>query len=392
VNVRFRRLAGATVGGLALVGAMAALPAAGAALTSWSVVTSPDAGAMHNDLHAVASTAGVTFAVGESFNGSSDRTLILRDSATGWAVVPSPDLGTKHNTLASVAVASSTKAWAVGTAFSGRADRTLVLAWNGKSWSVQRSPNVGTKHNELDAVAAASPTNVWAVGTYFSGSKDRTLIEHFNGSRWSVVRSPNVGANHNALDSVAIVPRTHGGQAWAVGSYFNGVNDQTLFERLRAGRWSVVRGVNVGTEANTLAGVVALSPSSAYAAGSFTEGHKGSTVHTNQTLVEHWNGTRWAAMTTDNVGTFNNEFLGIFALGPTSIWAIGREFDGTFDQTMVQHWNGTAWHVSTSGDANTNHNEMEGATAVPGGTPIAVGTFFSGSADRTLVETCKSCH
>jgi len=97
-------------------------------------------------------------------------------------------------------------------------------------------------------------------------------------------------------------------------------------------------------------------------------------------------------MTTDNVGTFNNEFLGIFALGPTSIWAIGREFDGTFDQTMVQHWNGTAWHVSTSGDANTNHNEMEGATAVPGGTPIAVGTFFSGSADRTLVETCKSCH
>jgi len=342
VNVRFRRLAGATVGGLALVGAMAALPAAGAALTSWSVVTSPDAGAMHNDLHAVASTAGVTFAVGESFNGSSDRTLILRDSATGWAVVPSPDLGTKHNTLASVAVASSTKAWAVGTAFSGRADRTLVLAWNGKSWSVQRSPNVGTKHNELDAVA--------------------------------------------------IVPRTHGAQAWAVGSYFNGVNDQTLFERLRAGRWSVVRGVNVGTEANTLAGVVALSPSSAYAAGSFTEGHKGSTVHTNQTLVEHWNGTRWAAMTTDNVGTFNNEFLGIFALGPTSIWAIGREFDGTFDQTMVQHWNGTAWHVSTSGDANTNHNEMEGATAVPGGTPIAVGTFFSGSADRTLVETCKSCH
>jgi hypothetical protein len=391
---RARRARVVAAAGITAAALLATSQAALAALTSWSVVASPDAGALHNDLHAVSGVSGTVFAVGEAFNGTSDRTLIVRESGTTWTVVTSPNAGTSHNTLSGVSVLSTSHAWAVGTSYSSRtkADRTLVLRWNGSSWKVQPSPNVGTHHNELDAVAAASATNVWAVGTYFNGKNDRTLIEHYNGVRWSVMPSPNVGTHHNALDAVTIVPRTRGAQAWAAGAEYNGTNDQTLVERLRNGRWSVVRSANVGTEANMLTGIVATSPTSAYAAGSYTKGHLGSTVHTSKTLAEHWNGTAWKAMTTDNVGTFNNEFLAIFATSPSSVYAVGRYFTGTIDQTLVQHWNGVAWHVSTSADSSaTLHNEFEGATAIPKGAPIAVGTAFSGTADRTLVETCKSC-
>ncbi len=367
------------------------VPASGA-LTSWSPVVSPNNGANHNELHAVATAKGApVFAVGEYFNGVADRTLVLKLSGTAISAMSTPNNGSHHNSLLGVSVASATRAWAVGTYYNGKADRTLVLQWNGASWKVQSSPNVGTKHNELDAVAAGSASNVWAVGYYFNGTADRTLVEHYNGTKWTVVTSPNVGTKHDVLSGVAVVPGSHGAKAWAVGSYFNGVNDQTLVERLSSGKWSVSKSPDVGTQGNVLSGVVATSGSVAYAVGSYTEGHLGSLTHTSQTLAERWNGTKWTVAVTDNIGTQNNEFLGVFATSSSSVYAVGRYFDGTYDQTMVQHWDGLAWHVSTSGDANTLHNELEGATAVPGGSPVAVGTYYSGTADRTLVETCKSC-
>ena len=146
-------------------------------------------------------------------------------------VVPSPNAGTNDNYLNGVAAISATDVWAVGYYINGTGvNQTLVEHWNGSAWSVVPSPNVGTTYdNYLKGVAAVSATNVWAVGYYYNGTVYQTLMEHWNGSAWSVVSSPNAGTSYdNYLTGVGAVSST---DVWAVGSYFNFSQQQTLVER-----------------------------------------------------------------------------------------------------------------------------------------------------------------
>ena len=136
--------------------------------------------------------------------------------------------------------------WAVGYYYNGGIYQTLVEHWNGTSWSVVSSPNPGTDDNYLSGVAAVSANDVWAVGYYDNGSgASQTLVEHWNGTAWSVVPSPNAGTSYNYLNGVAAVSAS---DVWAVGYYgIGGSTNQTLVEHWDGTAWSVVSSPNVGT-------------------------------------------------------------------------------------------------------------------------------------------------
>src|SRR5712691_9148193 len=79
--------------------------------------------------------------------------------------------------------------WAIGAA--GPWAVTCSSSWS----AADEPPNPGglSKPDILNGVTVLSSTNAWAVGSYFNGVADRTLIVHWNGSVWKVVASPNVG-------------------------------------------------------------------------------------------------------------------------------------------------------------------------------------------------------
>lgn len=147
--------------------------------------------------------------------------------------MPSQDPGTGDHTdtLSSVAAVSASNVWAFGSYYDGATNRTLIEHWDGSRWSVVPSPNPwGGRQNSndrLDGVAAVSASDVWAVGTYFNGVNDHTLTVHWDGSSWSYVPSANANENINYLSSVAA---TSASNVWAVGEYFNGSQLQTLTE------------------------------------------------------------------------------------------------------------------------------------------------------------------
>src|SRR5260221_6741994 len=92
------------------------------------------------------------------------------------------------------------------------------------SWSAaDEPPNPGglSGPDILNGVTVLSSTNAWAVGSYFNGLADRTLIVHWNGSVWKVVASPNVGrgSRENFLISVVAISADN---TWAVGKHDNG--------------------------------------------------------------------------------------------------------------------------------------------------------------------------
>jgi hypothetical protein len=132
---------------------------------------------------------------------------------------------------------SSSDAWAVGTA----GVHTLALHWNGTSWSRVASPSPGGGNaSTLGAVSARSSSDAWAVGEFqFTSTEDqtKTLALRWNGTSWSRVASPSPG----------------------------------------------------GLSGSALGGVSTLSPSDAWAVGSYT-GSNGASV----TLLLHWNGAQWS--------------------------------------------------------------------------------------------------
>jgi hypothetical protein len=60
---------------------------------------------------------------------------------------------------------------------------------------------------------------------------------------------------------------------------------------------------------------------------------------TDQTLIEHWNGTSWKQVTSPNPGGSSDDNIlnGVAATSSTNAWAVGDYYNGTTDQTLATH-------------------------------------------------------
>jgi len=220
--------------------------------------------------------------------------VILHWNGTAWARVPSPEPGGGTNVyLNAVTSLSSSDAWAVGyyTTAAGKA-QALAAHWNGTRWALVAAPNpAGGAYIDLTGISAASASDIWAVGTY---GNDKTLALHWNGTRWAQVATPSPGYSGNILSAVAAVSPS---AAWAAGSYavfrpVGAIPVKTLLLRWNGTRWTRVTTPNPGAAVSMLNGVSASSPSNAWAVGSYQLPPGGGPI-TSKTLMLHWNGTDW---------------------------------------------------------------------------------------------------
>jgi hypothetical protein len=306
-------------------------------------------------------SANDIWAVGSFINTSTlETTLIEHWNGTRWSVVPSPNPGQyNYSLLTKVAVVSTNDVWAVGFSYNSvNFYQTLTEHWNGSAWSIISSQNP-TSDSLFSGVAVVSTNNVWAVG-FFNDSSGvlQTLIEHWNGSAWSVSRSPNRGAFNNTLGGVAV---NSTGNVWAVGSYLNnsGVY-QTLIERWNGTKWSLVNSPNNGSANNILYSVGVISATNVWAVGyNLSSG-------VQQTLTEHWNGTKWSLVKSAQVGSSENElFVDMAAIATNDVWAMGWYVNNSgVQQTLTEHWNGTKWSLVSSPNVGSSNNIFYGGAAV----------------------------
>jgi hypothetical protein len=272
--------------------------------------------------------------------------------------------------------------WATGAASASAV--TCNSSWSGAN----EPPNPGgpSRPDILNGVTVLSSGNAWAVGSYDNGMADRTLIVHWNGSMWKVVPSPNVGgpSRENFLTGVAAIS-AH--DIWAVGSHNNGTADRTLIMHWNGSTWKLVPSVNRGGSAseNILTGVGGASGGVVWAVGKYDDGTA------FQTLIEHWNGTSWATVPSPDPGGVanNNVLTGVTALSSSNAWAVGYYFkQGVAYRTLTVHWTGAGWQTAPSPNAGTpgDDNLLDAVAATPAGDIWAVGDVSDGTADRTLTE------
>jgi hypothetical protein len=384
MNKQVRALLGAAAAAAMVIGQSLA-PAAAATTTwtitpggnaatsaaSWSVQLSPNVRPYSNLLEGVAATSmSNAWAVGESFNASTGRTLIEHWDGQRWAVQPSPNASSADG-LAGVAATSASSAWAVGSHSPSAGPyrpRTLIEHWNGRRWAVQPSPNMSSRVNDLTGVAATSASNAWAVGYFFKGSAVQALIEHWDGQRWAIQPTPSLGTNTQLWDVAA----TSASNAWAVGDYQKGTaQDRTFIEHWNGQRWAIQPSPSMGSQANDLYGVAATSASNAWAVGG--------------TLIEHWNGRTWAVQSSLNVDG-HPDLDGVAATSASNAWAVGSYSNpvGTAPRTLIEHWNGQRWAIQPSPSVGSQANELYGVAATAASNAWAVGSYPT-RMHRTLI-------
>jgi hypothetical protein len=312
---------------------------------------------------------------------------LASESQGNWEIVNSPNSSnTPTNILSGVTCVSASNCWAVGHYGTGSADQTLIERWNGTSWTIVPSLNTSaTQANILSGVTCVSASNCWAVGYYLNASVVyQSLIEHWDGSSWAIVTSANtLPTQSNFLYGVTCASASN---CWAVGYYFiTGVAYQSLIERWDGSSWAVVSSPNtLPTQDNVLNGVTCVSASDCWTVGYYYSNGAAS----NGTLIERWNGTSWSIVSSpSNSASAKNVLNGVTCVSASNCWAVGSYYTGGGDQTLIEHWDGTLWIIVPSPNTSDRQtNVLSGVTCVSASDCWAVGNHYNDGPFQTLTE------
>lgn len=213
-----------------------------------------------------------------------------------------------------------------------------------------------------------------AVGYYPASTRYQTLTEWWDGSSWSRLSSPNFGGTQSdGLDGVSCASTTF---CMATGSYSSGGKDRTLTENWDGTRWNLVSSPNLSTNGNFFLGVTCTNAAFCMAAGATPD----------QAAAQTWNGTSWIRLNPASTGRTQPALYGVSCTSPRFCMAAGYQFPGAHDQTVTETWNGTMWsRLSTPSTSSTQHNALYAASCTSAIFCMAVGAYSSnGTSVRTL--------
>jgi hypothetical protein len=358
--------------------------------TAWSIVPSPNAGPVNDNylVHVTALSRNNVWAVGSYSDDSNvNKTLAQHWDGTVWSDTPSNNVqSARQNVFRGIAAATTNDVWAVGNYVTGNnVVQTLAEHWDGRIWNIALTPNVGSGNNDLTSVAVVAPNDVWAVGDYTNNNVTQTLVEHWDGGSWSVVPSPNQGSGDNYLFDVEGVMAN---DIWAVGRVHVGSTDRTLIEHWNGNAWAIVASPNRGSFSNELFGMAAAATNDVWAVGNYINANM-----PQQTLVEHWNGSAWAVVNSPSPISGSQATLSSVARAAgNDMWAVGSYFDaGSIGHTLVEHWDGTAWSIVASEDATPYSSILSGAAIVEPNDVWAVGYIINNGHYQILTERYNPC-
>jgi hypothetical protein len=274
----------------------------------------------------------------------------------------------------------------IGSVSGSAAPAVQLAAPRSCAWQVVTSPNRGVSAT-LSAVAATSARDAWAVGSYDTGSGFRALIEHWNGSAWKVVPSVSPATGRHETSTFGGVVAISPSNAWAVGFYEKTTTSfRTLIEHWNGRKWSVVPSPNADQGENTLGAVAAVSAASIWAVG-YRHGPGASGGGARKTLVEHWDGAKWRIVPSPSPGPAGGDgfLFGVAATPAGRAWAVGSE-PSRFSSTLAIRWNGTKWLTAKTPNPGQGDRFLQAVVTPSARFALAVGSDLFGSRTRALAE------
>ena len=324
------------------------------------------------------------WAVGNYYATAKNDFIPLTEHWDGstWTVVKTPALPQVAGDLNGVSAVSSSAVYAVGDAGNGTAP--LVEEWTGAAWAKVKAPTTGVA-TFLGGVTAVAAGQVIAVGTTADLSANtEPIVDNLLTSKFTLGKPATRSASYNKLYTVSA---SSASDVWTGDfAYQQSTNSlQTMLEHYDGTRWSVVPTPNASTGDNHLTGVVAKSPTDADAVGYYTNADG-----VEQTLAERWQSGSWAIVPTPNVGDSTNILFQGASDAAGGVWAVGYTIDdsGVYHD-LIEHFDGSTWSVVPSPGQDETHNYiLYGVTATSATTALAVGYVYDYTSESysTLVE------
>src|SRR5208282_4320267 len=169
--------------------------------------------------------------------------------------------------------------------------------------------------------------------------------------------------------------------AWAAGTVGEGSSNQVI-EQWNGTQWSVYPNPAFPPHYSPqLFAMTATSANDIWAVGDVDEA--GLLI---AALFEHWDGTTWTVMTGGSGVPF---LLGASADATNDAWAVGyNEAIIDEDATLAMHWDGTRWNTVATPSPGQGNNQLNGVVALAPNDVWAVGSYFpeSHAASLTLIE------
>ena len=281
-------------------------------------------------------------------------------SGAGWSLQDGANVTPSYSgTMHGLDCASASSCVAVGTqAQRDNAHRTLVETWDGTSWTIQPAPSPsGTTSAELQDVACPAPDACLAVGWFRdSEENDHPLLERWDGTSWTIQPAP---LQSGAVSSISCTSTT---ACTAVGS---------APIRWDGSTWSVQTAASpAGSRGLGLTGVSCVSATDCTATGHYLD--SGTSW---RTLAEHWDGTSWTLLPTEEPnGSWQAELRDVSCTSATDCTAVG-DFITNAQLTLVERWDGTRWTIQPSPNRSGTEsgNRLWGVSCASATACVAVG-------------------
>jgi hypothetical protein len=232
---------------------------------------------------------------------------------------------------------------------------------------------------QLQGASALNNSDAWAVGSESVGAGQPpapAVAYHWNGTTWSLTPTPNLG-EAVGLEAVSASSST---DAWAVGGINLGPRDHgTLIEHWNGSKWAVAQENAETGQGVQLNGVVDLSSTDAWAVGN------------SSGLVEHWNGTTWSLVTLPDPSFTPAAGKAISAVSANDVWIIGFTVNSATGVATSEtlHFNGTSWTAVPLQQPNATNFGLNSLSAISATDIWAVGQVRPGSTaanGSTLIE------
>jgi hypothetical protein len=262
----------------------------------------------------------------------------------------------------------------------------LAEVWNGEKWSVQHTADV--LNPELRGVSCTGPSVCMAVGTRLGGEGGVTLAERWTGGEWYVVSTPNP-ANGYGIELLGI-SCVSGASCVAVGSYYDEATEvnMPLAEAWNGTSWELMTvPTPSGAQWSRFSGVSCVSVSSCTAVGEYTTD---SESHSFDTLIEHWNGTKWEIESSPNpAGAKSSELWSVSCASTSMCTAVGEYTNSSnVISTLSEVFNGSKWEVKpTYTPSGAERSKLYGVSCGSVEACVAVGEYKAANGEvLTLAE------
>lgn len=189
---------------------------------------------------------------------------------------------------------------------------------------------------------------------------------------WTLVptqSSPGVGQGLYGVTAISA------SDAWAVGDVYNQTlgDQQTLTQHWDGTRWQTVPSPSVRNAYNHLTGVSGTSSSDVWAVGYTIDDRTAAW----QALILHWNGSRWSIIRGATLATSYNALTRVVALGANDVWAVGYNGTNINFHTLAEHWDGHSWKAVAT-PAPGAYDALYGVTATSTNDVWAAGYYKEG--------------